>query len=199
MFYDCDYSRFCPCVRFFPWRRVPVALHPKFRLPAATSRNPHLPNARITTCGEGNNFDWRAVHADVGTRLADGETSAGWGLSFGPVITTDHLSVAGARVHSNNTAEELSIVEAISFLERHGPFARDVLAFFYHSKHAPGVWWARFMLARTYSLDCCQQLLKSSTQATIYHAARLRSRGELLKRMRRSCRSIGCIWLGVAP
>ena len=44
---------------------------------------------------------------------------------FGPVITTEaHLAYAGARIHSNNTAQLSSIVEALSFLEPHGPVAR---------------------------------------------------------------------------
>ena len=59
----------------------------------------------------------------------------------GPVVTTDaHLVYAGARIHSNNTAEMSAIVEALSFLGPHGPVARDACScVFYDSKHAVGV------------------------------------------------------------
>ena len=43
-------------------------------------------------------------------------------IMFGPVITTEaHLAYAGARLHSNNTAELSSIIEALSFLGPKGP------------------------------------------------------------------------------
>ena len=45
---------------------------------------------------------------------------------FRPVITTEaHLPFAGARNHSNNTAEMSAMVEALSFLGPHGPLARE--------------------------------------------------------------------------
>ena len=45
---------------------------------------------------------------------------------FGPVITTEaHLGCAGARLHTNNTAELQSIIEALSFLGPAGHVARD--------------------------------------------------------------------------
>ena len=44
----------------------------------------------------------------------------------GPVVPTEaYLAFAGARVHSYNTAEKSATVEALSFLCRHGPVARD--------------------------------------------------------------------------
>ena len=64
-------------------------------------------------------------------------TFAGWGavarslhgwtdVTFWPVITKEaHLALAGAKVHSKNTAEMSAIVEALSFLGPHGPVARD--------------------------------------------------------------------------
>ena len=78
-----------------------------------------------------------SFHTDGGTRLADGETLAGWSavarsphgrtdIVFGPVITTEaHLTFAGARIHSNNTAEMSAMIEALSFLGPRGPVARD--------------------------------------------------------------------------
>ena len=45
---------------------------------------------------------------------------------FGPVVTTEaHLAFAGARVHSNNTAERSAMVEALFFLGPHGPVVLD--------------------------------------------------------------------------
>ena len=73
------------------------------------------------------NQGW-AIYTDGSTRVADGETFAGWfavarsphrriDVMFGPVITTEaHLAFAGARVHCNNTAEMSAMVEALSFL-----------------------------------------------------------------------------------
>ena len=61
---------------------------------------------------------------------------------FGPVITTEaHLAYAGVRIHSNNTTELLSLVEALSFLGPrcpavHGSHSRIFLK---DSKHAPGI------------------------------------------------------------
>ena len=45
---------------------------------------------------------------------------------FGPVVTTEaHLAFSGARTHTNNTAEMIAMVEALSFLGPLGPVARD--------------------------------------------------------------------------
>ena len=106
-------------------------------------------------------------HTDGGTRLADGETLAGWGavarsphgrivFMFGPVITTEaHLAAfAGARVHSNITAEMTAMVEALPFL---GPMARlpvmrTLVVFILTPNMLLVFTWARFKPARTYSL-----------------------------------------------
>ena len=58
-----------------------------------------------------------------------------------PVLTTEaHLAYAGARTHSNNTAEISSMIEALSFLGNSGTLARDARScFFYGSKRAAGV------------------------------------------------------------
>ena len=46
---------------------------------------------------------------------------------FGRVATTEaHLAFSGARTHSNNTAEMIAMIEALSFLGPHGPVAQDV-------------------------------------------------------------------------
>ena len=46
---------------------------------------------------------------------------------LGPVIATEaYLASAGARTHSNNTAEMTAVIEALSFLGPRGPVARDV-------------------------------------------------------------------------
>ena len=132
------------------------------RLPAANGRYPHLPSIRTTTGDKGNDFQGC-------------ETLAGWGaiarslhgridVMFGPVITTEaHLAFAGARVHSNNTAQMSAMVEALSFLGPHGPVAREAHAcVFYDSKHAAGVCFGT-ILARTHvqlGLSCQQLLLK---------------------------------------
>ena len=64
-----------------------------------------------------------------------------FGVMFGPVITTEaHHAFAGARVHSNNTAEMSASVEALSFLGLVAqlPVMRT-LVFSFDSKHAAGV------------------------------------------------------------
>ena len=44
---------------------------------------------------------------------------------FGLVVTAGaHLAYAGARIHTNNTAEVSSIIEALAFLEPGGPVTR---------------------------------------------------------------------------
>ena len=60
---------------------------------------------------------------------------------FGPVVTTEaHLAYAGAKVHSNHTAEMSAIVEALFFLGPGGPVSCDACSFVFHdSKHAAGV------------------------------------------------------------
>ena len=47
-------------------------------------------------------------------------------VMFGLAITTEaHLAFAGARTHSNNTAEMSAMIEALPFLGPLGPVARD--------------------------------------------------------------------------
>ena len=60
---------------------------------------------------------------------------------FGPVVTTEaHLAFAGARTHSNNTAEMTAMIEALSFLGPHGPVTCDEQPFIYYdSMHAAGI------------------------------------------------------------
>ena len=84
--------------------RVFVVGHQRFRLPAAKAIYPNLHNSRTTTREKGNDFQGLAIHTDGGTRVSDGETTAGWGavarspdgklkIMFGPVITTEtHIS-----------------------------------------------------------------------------------------------------------
>ena len=139
-------SPFCLAGRLF------VVLHQKFRLPAAKARYLNLPNSRTTTREEGNDFQGWAIYTDGGTRVSEGETSAGWSavarspdgrlyITFGPVITTEAFyAYAGARLHSNDTSELSSIIEAFSFLGPNGPVARDSHAFFfYNSRHATSI------------------------------------------------------------
>ena len=137
----------------------------KFRLPAAQARYPHLPNVRATTRDTLNDFQGYAIDTDGGTRLAEGVTLARWSaftrshqgkifVMCGPVVTTEaHLAYAGARTHSNNTAELSSMIEALSFL---GPLARlpvtHAPAFSTIPSMRPVSAWAPSVLARTYSL-----------------------------------------------
>ena len=59
---------------------------------------------------------------------------------FGPVITTETLHVFFRCQNSNNTVETSAMIEALSFLVIHGPYARDAnLCFYYDSKHAAGL------------------------------------------------------------
>ena len=156
-------------------RHTPAVQSHKFRLPSAKVRYPHLPNVRTTTRDRGNNFQGWAIDTDGGTRLADGEKLAGWGavaryphgrtdILSGPIITAEaHLTCAGARTHFNNTAEISAMIEALFFLGRHGPVARDANScIFYDSKHAVGICLGTVQ-ARTHvqlALACHQALLQ---------------------------------------
>ena len=120
-------------------------------------------------------FQGYAIYIDGCTRLANGERLAAWGavarshhgkidIMFGPVITTEaHLTFAGARIHSNNTAEMSAMIEALSFLGPHGPVPHDANScIFYDSKHAGGICLGTIQ-ARTHvqlALACQQSLLK---------------------------------------
>ena len=143
-----------------------------FRLPKPKARYPHLPNVRATSRERSNDFQRWTIYIDGGTRVVDGETSAGWGaiarslhgrIVFGPVITTEaHLAFSGARTHSNNTAEMSAMIEALSFLGPRGPKARDANScIYYDTKHAAGVYMGTIQ-ARTHvqlALACQQSML----------------------------------------
>ena len=92
---------------------------------------------------------------------------------FGPVINTEaHLAFAGARTHSNNTAEMSAMIEALSFLGPHGPVARDASScIYYDSKHAAGVCLGTIQ-ARTHPAGTRVSAVdaESPTQAAAYHA-----------------------------
>ena len=110
-----------------------------------------------------------------------------------PVITTEaHLALAGARVHSNNTAEMSAFVEALSFLGPSGPVARDELSWCLLGQNSCSHARAAWTLLPTV-------IAESSAQATIYQATRLQSRGESWKRVRRPRCCTGCVWIGVEP
>ena len=108
----------------------------KFRLPAAKARYPHLTNARTATprkrqrlSGMGRPTLTEVLALLMVKHLLDGlhdlptEEQI---LCLVLVITTEaHLAFAGARVHSNKTAEMSAMVEALSFLWPHGPVVRD--------------------------------------------------------------------------
>ena len=145
---------------------IPAAFPSKFRLPVAKARFPHLPIARATTREKGNDFHGWAIYIDGGTPSADGETLAGWCVvarslhgriyvMFGPVVTTEaHLAYAGARIHSDNTADMSAIIEALSFL---GPSAGSPVKRFLASSVIQSMLlvfvWVQCMLAHMFSLD----------------------------------------------
>ena len=118
-------------------QHFPGVPHHTFRLPKSKSRYPYLPNDRSLTSERGNRYRGWAIDTDGGTRVVDGETLAGWGVSsrsphgridvmFGPVVTTEaHLAFSGARIHSIITAEMTAMIEALSFLGPRGPVTRD--------------------------------------------------------------------------
>ena len=124
------YQALCPTGR---WADTPFH---RFRLPSAKAKYLNLPNNRTSTQKKGDDFKGWAVFTDGGTDSVDGETTAGWGavarspdgrlyVVFGPVVTPEaHLAYAGARLHTNNTAELSSIIKAPSFLGPAGPVAR---------------------------------------------------------------------------
>ena len=106
---------------------------PQVSLADCKARYPNLPNSRTTTREKKQRLARMGHYTDGGTRVSEGETSAGWSavarsphgrlyIMFGQVVTTEaHLAYARARHHSINTAELSSIIEALSFL---GPMAQ---------------------------------------------------------------------------
>ena len=90
-------------------RHIPVVTFQKFRLPSAKARYPPSPQRSYHNTRKRQWFQGWAVHTDGCTRLADGETLAGWSavarshhgrmdIMFGPVITAEaHPAFAGAR------------------------------------------------------------------------------------------------------
>ena len=152
--YDCYHSYIRPCVPIYLPGGAPSCGSPsEFSLAGFQSQIPNFPNARNTTHEKGNDFQgWAIFFSDGGTRVSEGETSAGLGavacsldgmlyVMFGPVITTEaHLAYVGTRLHSNNTAEHSSIIEAVSFLVPNGPVARESqTCIFYDSRHAASI------------------------------------------------------------
>ena len=117
-----------------PFSGVP---HYAFRLSRPKSRDHFLPNDRSLSKELGDDYRGWAIFSDGGTRVVDGETVAGWRVisrspcghiyvMFGPVITSEaHLAFAGARTHSNNTAEMTAMIEALAFLGPRGPVTPD--------------------------------------------------------------------------
>ena len=110
-------------------RQLPVVPHQNFRLPKLKARCPYLPNDRSTTRTRGTDFRGWVIHTDGGTRVVDGETLAGWcvmsrsprgqiHVMSGPVEA--NLAFPVARTQSNNTAEMIAMIEALSFLGPHG-------------------------------------------------------------------------------
>ena len=139
-FCDRNHSGVCPRVSVnLPDETFPVVPSQKFPLPAAKARYPHLPNVRTTTRERGNDFQGRAVYTDGSSRLADGETLAGWGavarspygrtdVMFGPLVTTEaHLAFAGASVHAKKPLKCRPLQKRSPFL---GAMARCALLCF---------------------------------------------------------------------
>ena len=123
-----------------------------FRLVKPKARYPYPASARSFTRERGNDYRGWAIFTDGGTRVVDGETPAGWSVisrfphgridvMFSLVVTTEaHLAFSGSGTHSNNTAEMIAIIEALSFLGSHGPLARDEQScIYYDSLHAAGL------------------------------------------------------------
>ena len=134
-------------------------LHQKFRLHAAKAKYPHLPNSLTTIREKGNDFHGLAVYTDEA-----------------------HLAYAGSRLHSSNTAELSSIVEALSFLGPHGPVVRDSRSCMFHdSRHAASICLGTVQSRASVHLGlACQRLslrielrLRFTTQHIYSHAQNL--------------------------
>ena len=61
-------------------QHLPGVPHQNLWLPKPKSRYPYLPNARSITRESGNDYRGWAIYTDGGTRVADGEIVAGWGV-----------------------------------------------------------------------------------------------------------------------
>ena len=131
--------------------RSVVVLHQKFRLSAPNARYPSLHHSRTTTREKGNDFQGWAICTEGGTRSAEGETSAGWGvvarsphgrlhIMFVPVITTDApLAFAEARLPTTllNTRVLLRRFPSLGAMARLPVI--HIRVFFYGSKHAASI------------------------------------------------------------
>ena len=118
-----------------------------------------------------NKTGWSAV-----ARSPDG----GLKSMFGSVVTTEaHLANAGARTHSNNTAELSGIIEALSFLGPDGPVACDAqTCIFYDSKHAANICLGTIHFTRKCPSGIGQPASPSPSpiQVADHHAAHLQSK-----------------------
>ena len=90
---------------------------------------------------------------------------------FGPVVTTEaHLAFSGARTHSNNTAEMIAMIEALSFLGPHRPVTRDEQScIYYDSLHAAGICLGTIQ-ARTHvqlALACQQSMIHAQHRRSL--------------------------------
>ena len=136
-------------------------------------------------------------------------TSFCWWWNFGslgcyrsfawPAVTTEaHPAYAGARIHSNNTAELSSIVEALSFLGPRGLVACDAHSCnFFDSRHAVGVCLGTVHARAHEQLGLsCQQLSLKVQHRLRFTVRHVHSHVENLGN---ECadRRIGCIWIGV--
>ena len=85
-----------------------------------------------------------------------------------------HLAFSGARTHSNNTAEMTAMIEALSFLDPHGPVARDEQScIYYDSLHGAGLCLGTIQ-ARTHvqlALACQRSMIfaQSKLRLTMQH------------------------------
>ena len=193
-------------------RHIPAVQSQRFCLPSAKARYPHLPNIRSKTREGGKNFQGWAIYTHGGTRLADGETLAGWGavarsphrkiyIMLSPVITTEaQLAFAGASINSKDTAEMSAMIEALSFLGPHGPVSRDANScILYDSTHAAGICFGTIH-ARTHvqlTLACQQSLLKVQHRLrfTIQHVCG--HTGNLGIECADHAAALGALWFGV--
>ena len=168
-FHDRHRSCFRPCVPNNlscdapSWRPTPHFSTSETQVQISTSSQWSFYYKRI-----GQWFPWS-------TRVVDGEILAGWGVIsrspfwrifvlFGPVITNEsRLASSGARTHSNNTAEMIAMIEALSFLGPRGLVTPDEQSrIFFDSMHAAGICLGTIQ-ARTHvqlALACQQSMIR---------------------------------------